>query len=144
MSIETKNFKSCGECTACCTWLHGVAHGVSFGNGKSCVFLQKNCSIYSIRPDFCKNFYCGYTQNLFPQEWMRPDKSGALVMVQNWSKGQYLKIVETGKKMSDESFLEITKFCKTNNTPYIMQYDGEWSMHGSTEFIEEQKQKTTF
>lgn len=134
-------FLECGDCTACCTWLHGVAHGVAFGGGKSCVFLNKNCTIYDIRPDFCKKFYCGYTQKLFPQEFMRPDKSGALVMVQDWSKGQYLKVVETGKKMTDEAFLEINNFCKKYNTPYIMQYDNQWTIHGPQEFIEEVKDK---
>lgn len=134
-------FLECGECTACCTWLHGVAHGVAFGGGKSCVFLNNNCTIYDIRPEFCKKFYCGYTQKLFPQDFMRPDKSGALVMVQDWSKGQYLKVVETGRKMTDEAFLEINNFCKSHNTPYIMQYDNQWSIHGPQEFIDEVKDK---
>lgn len=136
-----QNFQECGECTACCTWLHGVAHGVSFGSGKSCVFLNKNCSVYSVRPQFCKNFQCAFTQNLFTQEWMRPDKCGVLVMVQDWSKGQYLKVVETGRKMTDEALLEITNFCKKHNTPYMMQYDGQWTIHGPQEFVEETKNK---
>ncbi len=64
-------------------------------------------------------------------------------MVQDWSKGQYLKIVETGRKMTDEALLEITNFCKKHNTPYIMQYDGKWSIHGPQEFIEEENKKAT-
>lgn len=141
MTIDKTNFQPCGECTACCTWLHGVAHGVPFGGGKSCVFLNKNCTVYSVRPQFCRHFFCAFSQNLFPQEWMRPDKCGALVMVQDWSKGQYLKIVETGRKMTDEALLEITNFCKKHNTPYMLQYDGQWSIHGPDIFVEEVKNK---
>ena len=135
-----QDFQECGDCNACCTWLHGDAYGSKFGSGKSCLFLNKKCTIYGVRPDFCKKFECGYTQKLFPQDWMRPDKSGALIMIQNWSKGQYLRIIETGKKMLDEAFLEIINFCKKYNTPYIMQYDGEWSIHGPEDFLREKKQ----
>lgn len=62
-------------------------------------------------------------------------------MVQDWSKGQYLKIVETGRKMNDEALLEITNFCKKHNTPYMLQYDGQWSIHGPDIFVEEVKNK---
>jgi len=133
--------KPCGECQACCKgWVSGNAYGSEFHKGKSCDFLCGTCIIYNIRPKVCRNFYCAYTQELFP-EWMRPDKSKVLISVQDWSKGQYLLACEMGTKISDEALLEINTFSKKNNCPTIIQYDGTFYFNGPREFLEEVKKK---
>lgn len=134
-------FRECKECAACCQgWLSADIYGTKMGDGKKCSFHQNKCLIYNQRPKTCINYQCAWSQYLFP-EWMRPDKCKVLINVQDWSKGQYLKCIEMGQKMSDEIFLEIMNFCKKNNCPYIIQYDGEWKINGPIEFVEEVKSK---
>jgi hypothetical protein len=129
--------RECGDCQGCCQgWLIGEAYGVKFGVGKPCAFLQGQCMIYDMRPDVCKNYYCAWRQGLFSEK-LKPTISNVLISVSNWSKGQYLRCSEMGQKMSDEALLEITEFCKTNNTPYVLQYDGQWSYNGPPDFIQE-------
>jgi hypothetical protein len=130
--------RKCDECTACCQgWLEGEAYGCKFGQGKACPFLTVlNCSIHSCRPEVCKNFYCGWLQELFP-EWMRPDKSKVLISVENWSKGQFLRCVEMGQPISVEALAEIKKFSEDNNCPYIIQHEKERTIIGPEEFLKE-------
>ena len=121
-------------------WLKGNAYGHEFGNGEACKFLNQNCSIYDTRPEVCKRYQCAWLQGLFPEN-LRPDKSKVLISVENWSKGQFLRAVEMGTKMSDEVLLEIQNFCTTHNCPAIIQYDGKVFINGSEEFINEKNLK---
>lgn len=73
--------KACGECTACCSGaLGGEAHGHKFFKGRPCFFLtQKGCGIYEDRPQQpCVSYKCGYLNEAFFPEWMRPDICGAI------------------------------------------------------------------
>ena len=130
------NKRECGECNACCVWLKGDAYGHEFGNGKPCHFLKNNCSIYETRPEVCKRYQCAWLQGLF-QENLRPDKSKVLITVENWSKGQFLRAIEMGQKMDDNTLIEIQEFCKKHNCPAIVQYDGRVFINGPEEFISE-------
>ena len=132
--------RECGECNACCVWLKGDAYGHEFGKGKPCNFLKNNCSIYETRPEVCKKYQCAWLQGLFPES-LRPDKSKVLISVENWSKGQFLRAIEMGIKMSDEVLLEIQNFCIINNCPAIIQYDGNIFINGSEEFVNEKSPK---
>jgi len=42
-----------------------------------------------------------------------------------------------GTKMKDEVLLEIQEFCKKNNCPAIIQYDGKFFTNGSADFLKE-------
>ena len=129
--------RECGNCQACCQgWLVGNAFGIDFGNRKACAFLQTNCTVYNFRPQMCQKYFCGWAQELFP-EWMQPNLCKVLINVQNWSKGQYLKCIEMGEKMSDDVLIEIQKFCNTHTCPSVIQYDGHWTIRGPQEFIQE-------
>lgn len=91
----------------------------------------------------CRNFYCGWAQELLP-EWMQPNLCKVMVSVENWSKGQYLKCIEMGQQMNDEALLAIMDFCKKNNAPYVLQYDGEWRLAGPDEFVQEMLSKSKY
>lgn len=131
--------RPCGECQACCQgWVSGDAYGIPFHINKPCLFLKEKCMVYKFRPNVCKKYYCGWAQGLFP-EWMRPDKSKVIITVENWSKGQFLRCTEMGIKMDDTVFLEILKFCNSNNCPYVLQYDGHIKIFGPKEFVDEIK-----
>jgi hypothetical protein len=116
----TLNFRECNECNVCCDGsLMGNSHGNKFGNKKPCVFLVTNkCSIYKDRPNSCKSFQCAWSQKLLP-EWMRPDKCGVLVSIENDINKQYLKVVETKPLVEYEIYKEIQTFCDKNNTYYV-------------------------
>lgn len=133
--------RNCDGCTACCEgWLQGEAYGLKFGKENACPFLTNlRCSIHCVRPQVCKNFYCGWIQELFP-EWMRPDKSKVLISVENWSQGQCLRCIEMGQPISEEALDEIKKFCSKNNCPYIIQGKENVSYFGSEKFIQEKNQ----
>ena len=114
------DFRSCGECTACCTWLIGNAFGWEFGNGKSCKFLECNgCGVHKVRPNICKKYQCAWSQHLLPEE-MRPDKCNTLVSVENGKNGQYLKVLSINNTEVDssvKSFLE--SWGEKMNTPVV-------------------------
>jgi len=66
----------CGECNICCdiftiTELNKDAHVV-------CKYYDKECKIYSDRPESCRNFTCEYIK----RNWnirLRPDRCGIVV-----------------------------------------------------------------
>jgi hypothetical protein len=73
--------RACGDCTRCCEgWLSGSAYGHSFGPGRPCFFLEKNCSIYAERPmEPCKNYRCAWLgEDTFPM-WMKPNLSNLII-----------------------------------------------------------------
>ena len=137
ISNRPPNFKECGQCQKCCEgWVAGTAFGIPFHPNKPCTFLQGKCLVYSFRPDVCKKFYCAWVQGLFP-DWMRPDKTNVLISVQDWSRGQFLKIIACGVKIDDNIMKEIKIFSQENNCPYIVHdIDGN-NIVGPPDFIKQ-------
>ena len=131
------SFKQCGDCQKCCEgWVGGEAFGVSFHPHKPCVFLQKKCLVYSFRPDVCKKFYCAWVQGIFP-DWMRPDLTNVLISVNDWSKGQFLKVIACDQPVSENVMDEIRKFSQSNKCPYMVHYNGRTDLFGTQEFVDE-------
>ena len=85
-----------------------------FGNMVPCKFLEKECTIYSDRPETCRRFYCAWAQELLP-EWTRPDKTGAVVSVETKQNLQYLNVISE-KDIEANLLAEINKFTTENNT----------------------------
>jgi len=116
------NFRSCGECTACCDGhIVGNSYGNVFGYHKPCVFLvNRACSIYKDRPQSCHDYQCAWTQNVLP-EWMRPDQCGVLVSIEinTVEHKQFLKVVELQEIVDYSIYSEIDNFCKENDTYYV-------------------------
>jgi hypothetical protein len=111
--------RPCGECTACCTWLHGDAYGHEFGNGTSCKFLCEGCSIHKVRPSACVNYQCGWSQYLIDEE-LRPDKCGIIISVENNQEGQYLKAILFDKdKINNSTISYLDDWSKKMNTPIV-------------------------
>jgi hypothetical protein len=134
------NFKECGECQKCCEgWVAGTAFGIPFHPYKPCAFLQGKCLVYSFRPDVCKKFYCAWSQGLFP-DWMRPDKTNVLISVQDWSKGQFLKVIACGSKIEDKVINEVKRFSTEQMCPYIIHDENGTNLIGPEEFIKELSQ----
>jgi len=131
------NFKECGDCQKCCEgWVAGSAFGIPFHPNKPCAFLQGKCLVYSFRPAVCRKFYCAWSQGLFP-DWMRPDKTNVLISVQDWSKGQYLKVIACGFKIDNNIMNEVKKFSAEQNCPYIVHDIDGTNIFGPQEFLKE-------
>lgn len=127
MSIEKPyKFKECRECHACCDgFLIGNAYGNYFGKGKKCLFLvDNNCTIYENRPYTCKKFQCAWTQNLFEEEDMRPDKSGLLVSVEEENGKQYLVVVIMKPIIESKYYKIVENFCERNGTYFKIKRIG--------------------
>jgi len=93
--------RSCDGCTACCEgWLTGVAYGYAFSPGVKCKFLShKCCSIYQARPyDPCKTFQCHWKLNTQIPEWLKPSRSGVIILQKYQEPFHYLRLVKTGKR----------------------------------------------
>lgn len=145
MNQPSLNFKPCGDCQVCCQgYLEGTAYGMKFGltpNGpKPCGFLQKVCTVYSARPSMCSNYYCAWSQGLFP-EWMKPNKSKVLVSVQTWSKGQYLLATVIDKEFDQRAIEELTNFTDQNSAPLVLVVGNQVSIKGGDDFKEEYQSK---
>jgi len=96
--------RPCDGCTKCCEgWLTGEAYGYDFSPGKKCIFLNKGCTIYPVRPDDpCKVFRCQWKINRSLPEWLKPDVSGVIVVKKTIEEFQYLHCVPTGVRVSDQ------------------------------------------
>jgi hypothetical protein len=105
-----------------------------------CAYHQNKCLIYQIRPKVCQNYYCAWVQGLFP-EWMRPDKCGLLISVENWPQGQYLRAIAT-QPIKDDVTKELEAFCNAQNCPVILIFaGGNIQTYGSDDFTQYIKTK---
>jgi Fe-S-cluster containining protein len=113
-------FRSCGDCTACCTWLIGSSYGWEFGNGQSCKFKGCNgCKIHKVRPNVCVNYQCAWSQKLLPEE-MRPDKCNVLVSVERNNDVQFLKAISiNNSKMNSSVKSWLENWSKEMNAPVV-------------------------
>ena len=66
----------CGECNLCCKLLE--THDVISKIGEYCQYCDKGCSIYSVRPKECRDYYCMWSQMSHAGIELRPDKSGII------------------------------------------------------------------
>jgi len=92
--------------------------------------------VYSFRPAVCKKFYCAWVQGLFP-EWMQPNLTNVLISVQDWSKGQFLKVIACDQPIPENVKIEISKFAQEQRCPYIVHENGETKLFGPPEFLKE-------
>jgi hypothetical protein len=118
-------FLECGTCNECCSGsLTGEARGIPFGKNKPCHFLiDQKCSIYSSRPENCKKFQCGWSQNLFV-DWMKPELSGVLVSIEIDVDGkQFLKATIIQNKTLDIRAIPYLKDWVEKNNTYLVIVD---------------------
>lgn len=121
---QNMQFKSCGECNACC---QGLLYGNAYGNvqsmGQQCKFLvSKRCSIYDTRPKFCFDYQCAYTQGLLDED-MRPDKCGLLATVKydETTQKQYLHVTETKPDIPWETYMKLDKSVHKLGTYWVLR-----------------------
>ena len=120
--------RPCGDCTACCTWLKGTAYGYEFGGGKSCKFLcETGCTVYKARPKVCEGHFCGWAQELLPEE-MRPDKCGVLATVEDNPNGQHIKLTSMEKLINKDTLDYFKEWSIRMNTPVLYLKNNIWEV----------------
>jgi hypothetical protein len=119
--------RACEGCTKCCEgWLSGEAYGQSFGPSKKCVFLKSGCSIYPNHPDDpCKIFECQWKSNRAFPAWLKPDKSGVIILKKYIDIFDYLMVVPAGSKIKQEVFDWAKTFSSQNIKNHVIIMDGK-------------------
>lgn len=133
--------RACGECNLCCKWLYFNIDGEPVHPGKPCKFLGDNCTVHKIRPQLCRNYNCGYIQEIVP-EWMKPSRSGVIVSTEMWGPNKEypcLRAVEAGKRMPVEVLSWLIQYCRKNDIGLIYQLDGHYNFFGPNDFMDYHK-----
>ncbi len=122
------DYRSCGECSACCELLEIPTLEKPKKTLCSHVCESKGCSIYQDRPGECRTFQClwseGYTGN-----GQRPDKSGIMAYHIDTQYGRTLLILEIQEKAFSQRASQkerLIKFAEKRNKPvFLSNYKGE-------------------
>ena len=138
MIIPIIQERQCGECTACCQgYVTGSAHGHEFFRGKPCFFLGDNCTIYADRPvNPCQNFQCTWLKDNTLPVWMRPDRSGVLVVHENKKGIEYYNAIETDKPMAANVLNWLIQFAIINQCNLQYMVNGGINRIGTQQFME--------
>jgi hypothetical protein len=110
--------KNCDGCVACCNGTLNIdVYGEQVNRTHSCskiCYTNNNCSEYTNRPPVCSNFKCLWlTQDDIP-EWLKPSKSGMLMIYRK----SYLEIHSVkGMDLGADVFLVGIHFAYMNNWP---------------------------
>ena len=139
--MNLKRTRSCDGCTACCD---GRLSTNVFGRktvGQPCHYLGENkCSIYKHRPkDPCKIFECSWLKDKhfkYP-EWLKPDKSGLLLMDWKKTKSGIPYIIAIANKdlgYSNDAVFWLINYCNNNNLNIEFILQGVKHYIGSKEF----------
>ena len=116
----TNQKRECGDCNMCCK-LYSIHEPKDFKKDyewcKHCK-VGVGCKIYDSRPNQCKDFQCGWSLGLVPEEW-KPNKVGFVVTVEK----EQTTIVD-GKgdaKDIEKRVEEIEHQIEKANTPYEVE-----------------------
>ena len=100
--------RECGECTACCVFLHIKDQNLEKPADQACSHMieKGGCNIYSERPPVCQNWYCAWRfMEQLGEEW-RPDRSG--IMLRSDEKGIIFQPIREPKDvLTSERALEL-------------------------------------
>lgn len=111
--------------------------------GKPCHFNTRSsencCAIYEDRPQFCKDFRCLWLARaeVLP-EWMRPDLSGAVMVLRAWGLEQkpYIMVLECGVPLDAKVLSWLFLYHLGNGIPIAYQLHGHITYIGPREFAE--------
>ncbi len=119
--------RHCGSCTKCCEgWLVGDAYGFSFGNGLSCTFFNKGCSIYPNHPQHpCKEFECQWISDISLPEWLKPEISGVIITKKGLEIFDYLMVIPAENKLNEKVYQWADEYTKANIRNHVVIGDGK-------------------
>ncbi len=110
--------KSCGPCTMCCSALEIAELKKSAGQLCGDCRLGGGCSIYSDRPQVCRDYECEWlTRRDLPRP-LRPDLVGAILM-EDADSEEYWAVCEPAKPMAwrrPAVFAHLVEMAKSGRT----------------------------
>jgi len=72
--------RTCGHCTACCTWVPTQLHEGHKPAGTRCPHVRSSgCSIYARRPNGCAAWSCRWLFDPATASMRRPDRAGYII-----------------------------------------------------------------
>ena len=84
MLAEVIPGRECGSCNVCCVSLTIDDPELQKVQGYRCRHATRDnqCEIYTLRPQTCRNFECGWKLLKWVKLGLRPDRSGVLIVLQ--------------------------------------------------------------
>jgi hypothetical protein len=121
----TGDTRQCLPCVTCCHgWMPAEVLGHKLRPGHSCPHVSaKGCGIHEQRPqDPCRNFFCSWVIESSPlPEWMRPDLSGVIVLLNlPWEGEHVISAVPAGREIPRESLDWLMAYAQTTGRPMIL------------------------
>ncbi len=139
-TADSSKARQCGDCAACCEgWLKIEIRGHPVYPGKKCPFCTRSgCSIYDERPeDPCRKFICGWLAHRSPlPDWMRPDKSNAILLVASfaWHGIPVDVAVPAGNRIKEKALTWLQDFYSKQKRLLVFNLDEEWYAFGPPAF----------
>lgn len=135
--------RPCGDCSLCCDgWLKTHVLGQDIYLGHPCPYSDGHrCTIHEKRPqDPCRVFFCGWAEagSRLP-EWMKPDKSGVIVLTgrSQWRGKPVDVLVSSGRDPDEKMLVWYQKHSMENLRPFLYQRNERWFGFGPQEFLKE-------
>lgn len=129
--------RTCGECTACCTFTTKKVLGEHYAFGVPCKYLDNGCSIYESRPyDPCRGFECSWlhSPSMIP-DWMIPCFSNVILI----NRKGYLAAIICDKSKDYEPAVEwLINFQKEKNCNIAIIIDDIQMSYGDPEWVKNQ------
>lgn len=142
MIPDLRRTRECGTCTECCTGtLVADIHGYVMDKGRPCHFLGKGCTIYSDRPNVCREFQCAWLRDDGTNipEWMKPELSKVVIIERNWGRNldqTYWNIVESNQKIDSVILNWVYMYVSSRNICANIEVDGKFYQMGPPEFVD--------
>lgn len=107
MSLSVIEGRSCESCTACCSFAPIRTPELDKPANSLCLHCAQGqgCTVYAVRPQVCRGFYCGYF--FLPElgeEW-HPSRSGVVIRSEHFDNDTItILILELTEFLVSESF----------------------------------------
>lgn len=107
MSLPVIADRSCEGCTACCTFAPIRTVPLQKPANTLCLHCAegRGCTVYNVRPDVCRGFYCGYFfLEELSHDW-HPTRSGVVIRAEHFDEDVItLLILELSPFLVSEEF----------------------------------------
>lgn len=116
--------RQCLPCTTCCEgWLYAEVNEHILKAGHACPHsMKRGCGIYADRPnDPCRTYLCSWRVAGSPlPDWMRPDLSGAIVLLSRPWEGQLvISAIPAGPEIPQKTLDWLQAYAREHRRPLI-------------------------
>ncbi len=116
--------RDCLPCNACCQgWVSARVLGHHMRPGHPCPHSTPGgCAVYAQRPESpCRTFVCSWLVKGSPlPEWMRPDRSGAIVLLSlKWEDEYVISAVPVGRSIPERTLAWLRDYAQRHRRPLV-------------------------